>query len=102
VIFYELMVAADNHLLTEEERQDIAHLAGDFVTLDFDVIAAIHAARVKTWKNKRGTPSRTDAVDTMLAGHALALGAAVATHNLKHFAGVPGLEVENWLIPRAV
>jgi tRNA(fMet)-specific endonuclease VapC len=101
VIFYELMVAADNHRLTKEERQDIAALAADFVTLDFDVIAAVHSARVKTEKNRRGTPSQKDAVDTMLAGHALALGATVATHNLKHFEGVPGLAVENWLIPHA-
>lgn len=101
VVFYELMVAADNHRLTDAERQDIAALAGDFVTLDFDVVAAIHAARVKTWKNRRGTPSQKDAVDTMLAGHAIAQGAAVATHNVKHFAGLPGLAVENWLLPRA-
>lgn len=101
VVFYELMVAVDNHALTAPERRDIAGLAADFVTLDFGGIAAIHAAQVKTIKNRRGKPSKKDSVDVMLAGHALALGATIATNNVKDFAGIPGLSVEDWLLPPA-
>jgi tRNA(fMet)-specific endonuclease VapC len=31
------------------------------------------------------------------AGHALSLGLAVVTDNVKHFNRVPGLALENWL-----
>ena len=34
--------------------------------------------------------------DTMIAGHALALGAILVTNNQRHFGKVRSLEVENW------
>jgi tRNA(fMet)-specific endonuclease VapC len=34
--------------------------------------------------------------DVLLAGHALALGATLVTHNTREFARVPGLTVEDW------
>lgn len=33
----------------------------------------------------------------MIAGHALSLGAAVATSNVRHFGRIATLTVENWL-----
>ena len=36
-------------------------------------------------------------LDLMIAAHALSLGAAVVTNNVREFARVPGLAVENWL-----
>jgi tRNA(fMet)-specific endonuclease VapC len=34
--------------------------------------------------------------DTIIAAHALALGAVMVTRNVDEFARVPGLKVENW------
>ena len=34
--------------------------------------------------------------DRLIAAHALALGLVLVTSNVKHFAHVPGLKVENW------
>lgn len=34
--------------------------------------------------------------DTLIAAHALALGATLVTRNVREFARVPGLKVENW------
>ncbi len=34
--------------------------------------------------------------DTIIAAHALALGAVMVTRNVNEFARVPGLKVENW------
>jgi tRNA(fMet)-specific endonuclease VapC len=35
-------------------------------------------------------------MDTLLAGHALALGATLVTNNTRDFEGIPGLRIENW------
>ena len=37
--------------------------------------------------------------DVLLAGHALALGAVLVTHNLREFTRVPRLVVEDWQEP---
>lgn len=34
--------------------------------------------------------------DRLIAAHAIALGMNFVTNNERHFAGVPGLKVENW------
>jgi tRNA(fMet)-specific endonuclease VapC len=38
--------------------------------------------------------------DTIIAAHALSLGATMVTANLGEFSRIPGLNVENWEIPR--
>jgi tRNA(fMet)-specific endonuclease VapC len=35
-------------------------------------------------------------VDTLIAGQALARGLVLVTHNVREFARVPGLQVEDW------
>lgn len=36
--------------------------------------------------------------DRLIGAHAIALGVTLVTNNVKHFADVPGLVVENWTI----
>ncbi|HSX54046.1 MAG TPA: PIN domain-containing protein [Sphingomonas sp.] len=36
--------------------------------------------------------------DRLIAAHALALGAALVTHNVRDFRDVPGLRIEDWTI----
>lgn len=55
--------------------------------LPFDQLAAIAYARV---------PFRRHRFDRLIAAHALALGATLATRNPDDFADVPGLQVEDW------
>jgi tRNA(fMet)-specific endonuclease VapC len=43
-------------------------------------------------KNARPSGER----DMLIAAHALALDAVLVTHNTREFAGIPGLEVEDW------
>ncbi|CAN5331366.1 tRNA(fMet)-specific endonuclease VapC [soil metagenome] len=57
--------------------------------LGFDYKAALAYA---TLPFKRGS------YDRLIAAHALSEGLVVVTDNEKHFAEVPGLEVENWTI----
>lgn len=57
--------------------------------LDFDYKAALAYA---TLPFKRGS------FDRLIAAHALSHDLIVVTHNVKHFADVPGLKVENWTV----
>jgi tRNA(fMet)-specific endonuclease VapC len=49
---------------------------------------------VKADLERRG--ERVDDFDVAIAAHALAAGAAVVTRNVRHFARIRGLEVEDW------
>ena len=42
--------------------------------------------------------SRTRDLDKLIAGHALATRSILVTANTADFVGVPGLEIENWMI----
>ena len=40
-----------------------------------------------------------DALDKLIAAHAVALDVTLVTNNEADFAGYPGLRVENWVVP---
>ena len=63
--------------------------------LPFDEAAAASAARLDGLLHRAGTP--IGGLDTLIAGHALAVGAMVVTGNERHFGRVPGLAMENWM-----
>lgn len=57
--------------------------------LDFDYKAALAYA---------GLPFRRGSYDRLIAAHALSHDLVMVTHNGRHFADVPGLRVENWMV----
>jgi tRNA(fMet)-specific endonuclease VapC len=63
----------------------------------FDAEAARHAAVVRAALGRSG--SAIGPYDTLLAGHAVALGAGVVTDNHREFKRVKGLHVESWWEP---
>ena len=62
--------------------------------MPWDTPAADHFARLRATLERAGTP--IGLMDTMIAGHALALEATLVTNNQKHFQKVAGLKMENW------
>jgi len=60
--------------------------------LTVDVVS--HYAAIRAHLERQGTPIGPN--DTLIAAHALALGATLVTGDAE-FARVPGLQVENWL-----
>jgi tRNA(fMet)-specific endonuclease VapC len=62
--------------------------------MPFDAEVAVHYANLRTVLEQSGTP--IGANDTLIAAHALALGATLVTADAA-FTRVPGLKVENWL-----
>ena len=60
----------------------------------YDLPAALRYGEVRADLARRGRP--IGPLDTMIASHALSLGAALVTNNEREFGRVPGLRVENW------
>jgi tRNA(fMet)-specific endonuclease VapC len=60
----------------------------------FDARAAEVYGRVRAMLEKQGTP--IGPLDTLIAAHALSLGATIVTSNVREFDRVSGLLVENW------
>jgi tRNA(fMet)-specific endonuclease VapC len=65
------------------------------VTAAWDAAAAASHGALRARLRTQGAPIGD--FDEMIAGHALALRAALVTDNLKHFDRVEGLVVENWV-----
>lgn len=58
--------------------------------LGFDYKAALAYATL---------PFRRASYDRLIAAHALSQGLVIVTDNERHFVDVPGLNVENWMLP---
>lgn len=63
-------------------------------TQPWDAAAADRFGRLRARLERGGTP--IGLLDTMIAAHALALGAVLVTHNTRHFQRVAGLAAEDW------
>ncbi|HET6424342.1 MAG TPA: type II toxin-antitoxin system VapC family toxin [Planctomycetaceae bacterium] len=63
--------------------------------LDFDRQSAEIFGRLRIQSQQNGT--NVDAFDLMIAAVALQHDLTLVTHNVKHFAPVPGLRIEDWL-----
>lgn len=64
-------------------------------SLPFDTAAMRRYGPLRAELQARGQP--IGALDTLIAAHALALGAVLVTNNLAEFGRVPGLACENWV-----
>jgi predicted nucleic acid-binding protein len=86
-----------------EQADDLSSVVDQFLTrvscLPWDAAAATHFARVAFELHNSGNPMGT--ADTMIAGHAIAVGAVLATGGEQRFSRVPGLKAENWTRRRA-
>ena len=66
----------------------------EFEVLAFDERAARTYGQARATLRESGTP--IGPLDTLIAGHALAIGATLITNNLREFRRVPGLIAEDW------
>jgi predicted nucleic acid-binding protein len=81
-----------------EQAALLSRVLDQFLTripcLPWDAEAATHFARIAVDLHRSGSP--IGSMDTMIAGHAIAVGAVLVTSNERHFARVTGLKIENW------
>lgn len=68
---------------------------GSLTVLPFEQDADRCYATIRADLERRGTP--IGANDLLIAAHALAVGATLVTDNVREFARIDGLAVENWL-----
>lgn len=74
-------------------RATLSSLLEDLVVSSFDSTAAIAYGFVRLAARER----KRDALDKLIAAHAIALDVILVTNNVNDFAGYPGLRLENWV-----
>lgn len=82
---------------SQHRLQDEKALRQFLMPLDvvpFDEEAAAFYGGVRASLERDGTP--VGPLDTMIAAHALSLGAVLVTNNMREFSRVQGLHVEDW------
>ncbi len=80
---------------TETERITRSLLAVGFTVSDFTAEDAAQAGRIRADPARRAEP--IGSYDVLSAAHALRLDATLATDNVREFAQVSGLRIENWV-----
>ena len=76
-------------------RQALEMFLAPLTILPFDDRAAWAYGDLRAELERRGTP--IGSLDTMIAAHALSLQAKLITNNIREFAQVSGLQVDNWV-----
>ena len=90
----ELVFGAENSQQMDRNLADIEEFAARLEVLSFDNKAAYHFGQIRAALYRSGKP--LGPYDMMIAGHARASGLILVTNNVKEFARVPGLLLENW------
>lgn len=94
VVRCELMTGAALSARPLEHCEAVEALLARLDVLDFDALAADHAADIKADLRRRGC--MIGANDLLIAGHARSRGLVVVTGNLGEFRRVDGLRCEDW------
>jgi tRNA(fMet)-specific endonuclease VapC len=89
---YGVAVAAD----PDQERRNLANLVEDIQVAPFDASAGVAYGQLRLATRD----IKKDALDKLIAAHALSLNVIVVTNNEKDFAKYPGVAIENWLLPK--
>jgi len=75
------------------ERRNLAALIEDIPVAAFDAAAATAYEPVREATRER----KKDALDKLIAAHAIALNVVLVTSNERDFDSYPGIRLENWL-----
>ncbi len=78
----------------EQERINLAGLVEDIPVMPFDAAAGVAYGPIRMATRDA---TRKDALDKLIAAHAVSLDVMLVTNNEKDFARYPGVTVENWI-----
>jgi tRNA(fMet)-specific endonuclease VapC len=96
VVLGELLVGAYRSARQAANLNLVHQLVRQFICLPYDNASADCYARTRAYLEGLGQP--IGPYDTQIAGIAL-YNLVVVTHNTSEFSRVPGLVVEDWLVP---
>ena len=91
---FELYVGVGLAIKTSEERERVLGVLRSLTQLGLDAPSATRAGEVYAQRVRDGSP--IEAEDAMIAGIAVENQQSLLTRNVKHFAGISGLKVENY------
>ena len=91
----ELQYGVQKSRSQAQNQRALLHFLAPLIIVSFDVEAAVAYGGIRAALESKGTP--IGALDTLIAAHALSLEAILVTNNVREFARVPGLVIENWV-----
>lgn len=94
IVLYELYVGTAKSQNPARRAQFIQSLVARSMLLSFSQSAATHAANIRVRLEEKG--QIIGPIDILIAGIAMAHEATLITHNVREFARVDGLAVEDW------
>jgi tRNA(fMet)-specific endonuclease VapC len=94
VVLYELEVGLAKSNDTKKRRKQLDDFIALMTVLPMNTKEAKAAANIRATLEAKGTP--IGAMDTLIAGTALANQSILVTHNTKEFSRVQGLVLEDW------
>lgn len=97
VALAELLVGAYKSSRSSANLTLVQQLVRQFICLAFEEASADRYAQIRARLEMLGQP--IGPYDMQIAGIALRHGLIVVTHNVAEFSRVPGLAVEDWLVP---
>lgn len=90
----ELRYGADKSSRPEQNHESLDKFLLPLGIYDFDAEAAAAYGGLRVTLEQRGTP--IGPLDTLIAAHALSLGATLVTNNTREFERVSKLRLEDW------
>jgi tRNA(fMet)-specific endonuclease VapC len=94
IVLYELETGIAKSSAPQKRRRQLDRFLPNVSILPFGPTQARASAQLRAHLEAAGTP--IGPMDTLLAGTALSHRATLVTRNVREFARVPGLPVENW------
>ena len=95
VAFGELRFGAEKSAKREASMVLLKRLLERIAVLPLDTSVSEEYGRIRAVLEAKGTPLGNN--DLWIAAHALAANLTLVTNNMREFARVPGLKIENWI-----
>jgi len=90
----ELYYGVCKSAFPEKNGANLTAFLMGFEVLEFDGAAAMEFGRIRAELQRMGTV--ISPMDTLIAAHAKAAGLVIVTNNVRKFARVEGLTIEDW------